>query len=142
MNAARAESGPSVWRRCASVFLLSVLWAIPSLAQDSAPRDPAEPLQGKPQPKLLPRPAGAIPRQAVDENSMRALIHELVGCGTRHSLSSWTDPARGIGCGRDHVVARFRQIAAESGGKLQIVVDKFEATSERTGGKPAPMENV
>ena len=142
MNATRAESDPSVWRRCASVFLLSVLWAIPSLAQESAPRDPAEPLQGKPQPKLLPRPAGAIPRQAVDENSMRALIHELVGCGTRHSLSSWTDPARGIGCGRDHVVARFRQIAAESGGKLQIVVDKFEATSERTGGKPAPMENV
>ena len=124
------------------MFLLAFLWAIPSLAQDSALRDPAEPLQGKPEPELLPRPAGAIPRQAVDENSMRKLIHELVGCGTRHSLSSWTDPARGIGCGRDHVVARFRQIAAESGGKLQVVVDKFEATSERTGGKPAPMENV
>jgi hypothetical protein len=78
----------------------------------------------------------------VDEKAMQALIHELVDCGTRHSLSSWTDSKRGIGCARDLVAARFRQISAESGGKLQVTVDKFEATSERTGGKPAPMENI
>jgi hypothetical protein len=90
----------------------------------------------------LPRPAGAISRQSIEEASMRALIHELVECGTRISISSWTDPKRGIGCGRDHVVARLNKIAQDSGGKLQIVVDKFEAESDRTGGKPVPMENV
>jgi len=115
---------------------------MPACAQREVPRDPAEPLQGKPQPKLLPRPVGVISRQSVDQESMRALIHQMVACGTRLSISSWTDPKRGVGCGRDQVVARLNEIAKDSGGKLQVMVDKFEATSKRTGGVPAPMENV
>jgi Peptidase family M28 len=111
-------------------------------AQQSVSRDPAEPAQGKPQPKILPRSAGAVARQTVDEKSMRALIGQLVACGTRLTLSSWTDSKRGIGCGRDVIVGRFNEIAKDSGGKLQVVVDKFESTSERTSGKPMPLENV
>jgi len=121
-------------------LLLTVIAAVPLLAQD-ARRDPEEPLAGKPKPTLLPRPAGAIVRRDVDEKGIAALIHELVGCGTRLSISSWTDPKRGIGCARDRVAARFRQIAAESGGKLQVIVDKFETESDRTAG-PVSMENV
>jgi hypothetical protein len=107
-----------------------------------AQRDPLEPPEGRPAAKLLPRSAGAISRKDVDEAGMRSLIEELVACGTRNSLSSWTDPKRGVGCGRDHVVARWSEIAKNSGGKLQVTVDKFGATSARTGNKPAPMENV
>ena len=114
----------------------------PAHAQQSAPHDPAEPQQNQPHPKLLPRPTGAIPRQSVDEKSMRALIDQLVSCGTRLSLSSWTDPKRGIGCGRDHIAARLNEIAKDSGGKLQVVVDKFDSTSERTSGKPLHLESV
>src|SRR5437660_9010151 len=88
-----------------------------------AQRDPSEPPQAKPVPKLLPRPAGAIPRREVDEAGMRTLIEQLVACGTRNSLSSWTDPKRGVGCGRDHILARLNEIAKSSGGKLQVVVD-------------------
>lgn len=105
-------------------------------------RDPAEPLTGKPHPKILPRPAGAIARQSIDEKSMRKLIHDEVSCGTRLTLSSLTDPKRGIGCGRDFVVARMNEIAKESGGKLQVVVDKFESKSQRTGPNPIPLENI
>ena len=112
------------------------------LAQKTAPRDPAEPQQGRPQPKLVPRPNGSLARASVDEKSMRALIEHLVACGTRLSLSSWTDPKRGIGCARDHIAARFQEIAKDSGGKLQVTVDKFDATSERTSGKPMPLESV
>ena len=104
--------------------------------------DPAEPLTGAPHPKILPRPAGAIARASIDEKSMRKLIHDEVSCGTRLTLSSWTDPKRGIGCGRDFVVARMNEIAKESGGKLQVVVDKFESKSERTGPDPVHLENV
>jgi hypothetical protein len=114
----------------------------PAFAQQSTPRDPTEPQQGQPHPKLLSRPAAAIARQSVDEKSMRALIDQLVACGTRLSLSFWTDAKRGIGCGRDHIVARLNEIAKESGGKLQIVVDKFDSTSERTSGKPLPLQSV
>ena len=129
----------------ASVLAASVCFLIgisPAHAQQSAPHDPAEPQQGRPHPKLLPRPTSAIARQSVDEKSMRALIDQLVSCGTRLSLSSWTDPKRGIGCGRDYIAARLNEIAKDSGGKLQIVVDKFDSTSERTSGKPLPLQSV
>jgi peptidase M28-like protein len=125
-----------------SGLMLLLAAAVPALAQQTAPRDPAEPPQGKPQTKLRPRPLGAIARQSIDERSMRVLIHNLVSCGTRLTLSSWTDPKRGIGCARDAIAARLNEIAKDSGGKLQVVVDKFESTSERTSGKPIPLENV
>ncbi len=124
----------------ALVMMLS--GTLPALAQRTVLRDPAEPAQRKPPVKVIARPAGGVARQAVDEKSMRALIGKLVACGTRLTLSSWTDPKRGIGCGRDAIVARFNEIAKDSGGKLQVVVDKFESTSGRTAGKPIPLENV
>lgn len=123
-------------------LLLPAFGAIPAAAQRIVARDPAEPTPNRPQPKLLPRPAGGIARQLVDEKSMRALIGKLVACGTRLTLSSWEDPKRGVGCGRDVIVARFNEIAKDSNGKLQVVIDKFESTSERTSGKPIPLENV
>src|SRR6266436_3561323 len=134
--------GQTLFRATMLVVMPLAPMAGPAAAQQAAPRDPAEPAQGKPQPKILPRPGGRVTRQAVDEKSMRKLIAELVGCGTRLTLSSWTDAKRGAGCGRDHIVARFNEIAKESGGKLQVVVDKFESTSARTGQKPVPLENV
>ena len=70
-----------------------------AFAQRVTPRDPVEPQQGRPHPKRMPRPAGMLALPSVDEKSMRALIDQLVSCGTRLSLSSWTDPKRGIGCG-------------------------------------------
>jgi len=107
-------------------------------------RDPAEPPQGLPPGRLEapPAAAGAIARGAVDEKALRAIVEELAACGTRQSLSSWTDPRRGIGCGRDRVLARFQAIARAGGGRLQVSVDSFEAESPRTGGKPAHLENV
>jgi hypothetical protein len=133
------------WCSFSSIFIVLVILlftTMPAFAQRVAPRDPVEPAQEKPQPKLLARPAGVVARQAVDEKSMRALIGKLVACGTRLTLSSWTDSKRGIGCGRDAIVARLNEIAKDSGRKLQVVVDKFESTSERTSGKPMSLENV
>jgi len=107
-------------------------------------RDPAEPPGGLPAGRLgvPPAAAGAVARGAVDEAALRAIVTELAACGTRQSLSSWTDPRRGIGCGRDHVLARFAAIARAGGGRLQVSVDSFAAESPRTGGKPAHLENV
>jgi peptidase M28-like protein len=138
MNRHRKQSGTLF----AFVFFAFALSAIPTVAQRATPRDPGEPAQRKPLPKLLARPGRSVARPAVDEKSMRALIGKLVACGTRLTLSSWTDEKRGIGCGRDAIVARLNEIAKDSGGKLQVVVDKFESTSERTSGKPMPLENV
>jgi hypothetical protein len=84
-----------------------------------------------------PSPGAAGPAAAA-----RALDTALVACGTRHSMSSWTDPNRGIGCARDLVVRRLDEIAAQTGGRLRIVVDKYETTGPRTGNAAVPMENV
>src|ERR1700676_4855140 len=127
------------------VTLLAVVFAglsAPVLAQRAVPRDPAGPQQGRSQPKMPERPAGAVARKDVDEKAMRGLIEQLVACGTRLSLSSWNDAKRGIGCGRDRISARLNEIAKDSGGKLQVVVDKFDSTSERTSGKALPLESV
>ncbi len=104
--------------------------------------DPAEPPSGKLPAKMVLRPVGRIARLAVDEKGMRSLISELVGCGTRLTLSSWDDGKRGAGCGRDHIKARLEAISSSTGGKLQVVVDRFEMTAERTGGKAVRLENV
>ena len=128
-------------RRSFVTGIVSVgLSAMPAIAQ-RAP-NPAEPLWGKPQPKLEPRPQGNISRTAIDEKAMRVLIEQLVGCGTRLTISSWADSKRGIGCARDHVTARLNEIAQNSGRKLKLVVDKSDSISELSSGKPIHLENV
>ncbi len=102
-------------------------------------QDPPERPAGGATPKA---PAAAIARGAVDEKALADTISELVACGTRHSLSSWDDPKRGIGCARDRILARYRRLSEASGGRLQVVVDRFEAASPRTRDAPARFENV
>jgi Peptidase family M28 len=132
-------------RKSARSFAVVVVTLVVAFVGSSAlraQRDPAEPPQAKPALKLLPRPAAGISRPDADEAGMRSLIEQLVACGTRNSLSSWTDSKRGAGCGRDRIVARWNEIAKSSGGRLQVTVDKFDATSARTNNKPVHMENV
>jgi hypothetical protein len=89
-----------------------------------------------------PAAAPATAPSSKDAAEAKAIVSELVACGTRHSLSSWTDPRRGAGCGRDVVARRFRDIAARTGGRLEVVVDRYETSGPRTGDVPVPMENV
>ncbi len=130
--------------RFISARLLCFLLGLAALLPISSPaqNDPAEPPTEKPNAKLLPRPDGAIARREIDEKAMRALIEKMVACGTRHSLSSWNDQARGIGCARNAILARFQEIVKASQGKLSIVDDAFETSSARTNNKPAHMENI
>jgi peptidase M28-like protein len=115
----------------------------------AAPQDPLEPPAELAGPKLpeavsgrILAFAGQVLRSDVSEESLRETIEELAGCGTRHSLSSWNDPKRGIGCGRDHIVARLNAISIAGGAPLRVVVDRFQATAERTHNQPVPLENV
>jgi hypothetical protein len=100
---------------------------------------PASPGLAAPAPAASAAPAVSSAAAATEA---KAIVTELVACGTRSSLSSWTDPKRGIGCGRDAVVKRFGEIAAKSGGRLKVIVDKYETSGPRTGNAKVPMENV
>jgi hypothetical protein len=83
--------------------------------------------------------AATLPRPTADE--VRQIDEMLVACGTRHALSSWDDPKRGIGCARDAIVKDFTKSAGDHPA-ARVVVDKFEATSPRTHDKPAALQNV
>lgn len=133
----------------AVVLLAAVLLAVTSTVPvmtgtgpPAPPQDPEEPLGGRPAPRLLPLPGGRIDVADVDPKRLRAIVEELVACGTRSSLSSWENSDRGIGCGRNRIVARFEEISRSTGGRLKVNVDRFESASERTSSRPLPLENV
>jgi hypothetical protein len=59
----------------------------------------------------------------VSADSMRSYITTLVSLGTRNTLSTQTDPKRGIGAARNWVLSRFNEFAKQSGGRLTAFID-------------------
>ncbi|OCH89231.1 Zn-dependent exopeptidase [Obba rivulosa] len=50
----------------------------------------------------------------IDPSRIETIINKLVSFGTRHTLSSQTDPVRGIGAARDWLAAEMRSLAAQA----------------------------
>ncbi|KAH9886056.1 Zn-dependent exopeptidase [Cubamyces lactineus] len=63
----------------------------------------------------------------IDTARINATITKLVSFGTRHTLSSQTDPVRGIGASRDWLAAEMRSIAkgARPGTNVTITVPSY-----------------
>jgi len=59
----------------------------------------------------------------VSADSLKSYINTLVGFGTRNTLSTQTDPKRGIGAARNWVLSRFNEFAKASGGRLTAMID-------------------
>lgn len=59
----------------------------------------------------------------VSADSLRSYILTLVSLGTRNTLSSQTDPNRGIGAARLWVLRRFNEFAKLSQGRLTAFID-------------------
>lgn len=86
------------------LILAAVLSAltVPAMARTKAPAAPAAPVN------------------APDPARLRASVETMVGFGTRHTLSSATDPRRGIGAARAWGRSVFEQIAKGCGGCLSV----------------------
>lgn len=56
----------------------------------------------------------------VSANNIEHSIRTLATFGTRHTLSSQTDPNRGIGAATDWIYDQFQQYAADSDGRLTV----------------------
>jgi len=76
-----------------------------------------------------------------DPARLKADVEKLVSFGTRHTLSSATDPKRGIGAARNWGAAEFERIAKACGGCLTVtrVADRFEGPRAPAG---VVVENV
>lgn len=59
----------------------------------------------------------------VSADSLHAYIYKMVSFGTRNTLSTQTDPNRGIGAARNWVLSKFNQFARESNGRLTAFID-------------------
>lgn len=63
---------------------------------------------------------------------MKATVEKLVSFGTRHTLSSQTDPKRGIGAAQAWVASQFEADSKGCGGCLTIVTPEKTFTGERS----------
>ncbi|HEU4347681.1 MAG TPA: M20/M25/M40 family metallo-hydrolase, partial [Actinoplanes sp.] len=61
----------------------------------------------------------------IDSDRIEASIQRLVGFGTRHTLSSQTDPVRGIGAATDWVYQQLQASATASGGRMTVEKQTF-----------------
>ncbi|MET0392026.1 MAG: M28 family metallopeptidase [Chitinophagaceae bacterium] len=59
----------------------------------------------------------------VSKDSLESYVRRLVSFGTRNTLSTQTDPQRGIGAARNWVLSRFREFSTASNGRLTAFID-------------------
>jgi hypothetical protein len=59
----------------------------------------------------------------VSADSLKSYIYKLVSFGTRNTLSTQSDPKRGIGAARNWVLSRFNEFAKQSNGRLTAFID-------------------
>lgn len=68
-----------------------------------------------------PLAAQTHPADFVSADRLEKDVEKLVSFGTRHTLSSQTDPKRGIGAAVDWGLAEFKRIGAKCGGCLEVL---------------------
>ena len=90
---------------------------------------------------LSPVAAGAAdaPVADVSEARMHADVEKLVSFGTRHTLSSDSDPRRGIGAARRWAADEFRKTSKACGGCLEVVMPESMVNGTRI---PVPVKMV
>ena len=59
----------------------------------------------------------------VSADSLQSYIKSLVAFGTRNTLSTQSDPKRGIGAARNWVLGKFNEFAKQSNGRMTAFID-------------------
>ncbi len=59
----------------------------------------------------------------ISADSLQSYIKAMVSFGTRNTLSTQTDPKRGIGAARNWVLGKFNDFAKQSNGRLSAFID-------------------
>ena len=69
----------------------------------------------------------------VSSDSLQSYIIQMVSLGTRNTLTTQTNPERGIGAARNWVLGKFNEFAKQSGGRLTALIDTtiYKADSRR-----------
>jgi len=92
----------------------------PELASETWPPGPGR--------RVFPQHADSELRsilRQIDPDRIEATIRKLVSFGTRHTMSTQTDPNRGIGAAKDWIKSQLDSYAAASGGRMTVDVQSF-----------------
>ncbi len=93
-------------RKIFSIFILVFLFQV-SFAQITINRDPEIDKMVK----------------EVSADSLQSYILQMVSLGTRNTLSTQSNPTRGIGAARDWVLGKFNDFSKQSNGRLTAFID-------------------
>jgi len=78
----------------------------------------------------------------IDQDNLQTTVQKLVTFGTRHTLSSQTDPARGIGAATAWVFQQFQTYAAASAGNMTVQKQTFVQPVSSRIPVPTTITNV
>jgi hypothetical protein len=115
------------------------LIATPAFADDNPapPPGPGQPARRQPPDRELRRLLDDL-----DRDRIQATVLRLTQFGTRHTLSSQTDPVRGIGAARDWLYAQLQGYAAASGGRMTVALQSFVQPAGPRIPVPTTITNV
>ncbi len=80
--------------------------------------------------------------QEIDARNIERTIRKLVSFGTRNTLSTQSDPNRGIGAARDWLFGEFSKVAEQSGGRMTVAKQTFEQPKAARVPQPTSITNV
>lgn len=84
----------------------------------------------------------AAPPPLPDPARLRATVVKLVSFGTRHTLSTTTDPKRGVGAAENWVAAQFEAIGKSCGGCITVERLSQHMTGDRLPPQGAEIVDV
>ncbi|MGC4896836.1 M20/M25/M40 family metallo-hydrolase [Micromonospora sp. DT31] len=128
----------------ASAAATAAAVATPLTAATPAAATPAggPPGPGRPaRPQRPDRELTALLRE-IDRRRIEATVRRLAAFGTRHTLSSQTDPVRGIGAARDWIHAQLSGYAAASGGRMTVELQSYVQQPASRIPTPTTITNV
>src|SRR5215831_973328 len=110
----------------ASAATAAVVATTPLMAGSASAHDDDQP-SGPGRPATPQRPDKELRKllREIDAGRIEATVNRLVQFGTRHTLSTQTDPVRGIGAARDWIFAQLQDVAATSGGRMTVELQSF-----------------
>jgi hypothetical protein len=123
----------------AAALLLAAAIAAPSLRAPSSAgaRDESPAGHGKGPSREVRAILGEVDARRIEKS-----IRTLAGFGTRHTLSSQTDPERGIGAARDWIYEQLQRSAAASDGRMTVAKQSFVQPPGERIPEPVTITNL